>query len=219
MRLFHNPLSSNARRVLLTAHILETPLELVDVKLLDPADRKRLAELNPNGKVPVLQDGDFILWESCAIMQYLADLTPGQELYPQDLRARADVNRWMFWATQHFFPAVGVLTFQHIWKGMRGMGAADPRELERGEREILQFATVLDNHLQGRMWVAGSALSLADLSLAPAMTYVEPACLPLERFKNIGRWFAQIEASEAWQRTDAPWPPGLGGKGVGANPT
>jgi glutathione S-transferase len=94
MRLFHSPLSSNARRVLITLHHLGLAVEMINVDLLDQGDRRRLAELNPNGKVPVLQDGDFVLWESCAIMQYLADLTPHQTLYPQDPRARADVNRW-----------------------------------------------------------------------------------------------------------------------------
>lgn len=208
MRLFHNPLSSNARRVLLTAHILGAPLEVVNVGLGDPGDRRRLAEINPNGKVPVLQDGEFILWESCAIMQYLADLTPDQTLYPQDARARADVNRWMFWASQHFFPAVGVLTFEHIWKGMRGLGAADPRELARGERDVLQFATVLDNHLQDRQWVAGKACTLADLAIVPAMTYLEQGRLPLAQFTHIMRWFKQIEATPGWQQTNPQWPPG-----------
>lgn len=206
MRLFHNPLSSNGRRVLMTAHILDSPLELVNVALADPADRRRLAEINPNGKVPVLQDGDFILWESCAIMQYLADLTPDQTLYPQDARARADVNRWMFWASQHFFPAVGVLTFEHIWKAMRGLGAADPRELSRGERDVLQFATVLDHHLQGSEWVAGKSCTLADLAIAPAMTYLERGHLPLAQFTHIMRWFKQIEATPAWQETNVVWP-------------
>ena len=206
MRLFHNPLSSNGRRVLMTAHILDSPLELVNVALADPADRRRLAEINPNGKVPVLQDGDFILWESCVIMQYLADLTPDQTLYPQDARTRADVNRWMFWASQHFFPAVGVLTFEHIWKAMRGLGAADPRELARGERDVLQFATVLDHHLQGHEWVAGKSCTLADLAIAPAMTYLERGQLPLAQFTHIMRWFKQIEATPAWQETNVVWP-------------
>ena len=201
MRLFYSPLSSNARRVTLAAHILRSPLEMVYVNLKDPADRGRLAELNPNCKVPVLQDGDFVLWESCAIMQYLADMSPSQELYPQDPRARADVNRWMFWANQHFFPAVGVMTFENIWKGMMGLGAADSRELERGERGVLQFAAVLDHHLQDRQWVAGKSLSLADLAIVPAMMYVEPAHLPLAHFTNIQRWYQQIEASDAWQMT------------------
>ena len=205
MRLYNNPLSSNARRVLLTAHVLGVPLELVEVNLKDEAARKRLREVNPNGKLPVLEDGSFTLWESCAIMQYLADQTPDQELYPQDARARADINRWMFWACQHFAPAVGVLTFENIWKAMRGMGEADPRELARGERELLQFGAVLDAQLEGREWVTGKSLSLADLAIAPSLMYIERGRLPLERFPNLMAWFERIKALEAWQQTDVRW--------------
>lgn len=208
MRLFNHPLSSSGRRVALAAHLFKLPLEVVHVDLLDHSARRRLEEINPNGMVPVLQDGDFLLWESCAILQYLADLAPGQTLYPQDARARADVNRWMFWACQHFSPAIGVMTFENIWKGMDGMGAADPRELERGERQVLQFAGVLDNHLRERTWVAGQSLSLADVAIAPALMYIGPGRLPVQQFAHLMRWFAQIEALDAWKQTHAEWPQG-----------
>jgi glutathione S-transferase len=202
MRLYTNPLSSNGRRVLLAAHVLGLPLEVIAVDFRDEGDRARLREINLNGKLPVLEDGPFVLWESCAIMQYLADQAPEQELYPLDPRARADVNRWMFWACQHFAPAVGVLTFENIWKAMRGMGEADPRELARGERELLQFGAVLDKQLEGREWVTGKALSLADLAIAPSLMYMDKARLPLDRFPNVMAWFERIKALEAWQKTD-----------------
>jgi len=200
MRLYHNRLSSNARRVLLTASLLRITLELVEVNFKDEGDRRRLLAINPNGKLPVLEDGDFILWESCAIMQYLCEQAPAQTLYPAEPRARADINRWMFWTCQHFAPAVGVLTFEHIWKAMRGMGEADPRELARGERDLLQFGAVIDAQLAGREWIAGKALSLADLALAPSLMYLERGRLPLQRFPHLMAWFARIEALPAWQQ-------------------
>lgn len=202
MQLFHAPYSSNARRVVMTAHILETPLELVEVDLMDEGARRRLVELNPNSKVPVLADGGFVLWESCAIMQYLAELAPQQTLYPQDPQARGDVHRWMFWACQHWSPAIGVMTWENVWKGLCGAGAPDPAELARGEREVLTVAAVLDAHLAGRDWVAGKALSLADLAIAPAAMYLEPARLPLERFTHLMAWLERVRALDAWQATE-----------------
>lgn len=68
MRLYHHAISSNSRRVMLAAEHMGTPLDLVEVDLFGADDRRRLAEINPNNKLPVLQDGDFTLWESCAIM-------------------------------------------------------------------------------------------------------------------------------------------------------
>lgn len=202
MRLYHHPLSSNARRVVITARLLRVPLELVEVDLLDEGARRRLGEINPNGMLPVLEDGDLTLWESCAIMQYLAELAPDQELYPQDVRARADVNRWMFWACQHFAPAVGVLTWEHAWKGMTGNGEADPAEVARGEQELRKFAAVLDAHLAQRQWVAGKALSLADIALAAPLMYIEAGRLPVAGFPSLMAWFARCQALDAWQQTD-----------------
>ena len=73
MRLYQHPISSNARRALMTAVHIGAPVEFVELHLMNEADRRKLGELNPNNKIPVLQDGDFLLWESHAIMQYLCD--------------------------------------------------------------------------------------------------------------------------------------------------
>jgi glutathione S-transferase len=203
MRLYHHPISSNARRVVMAAKLLGTPLELVEVDLMDEGDRRRLAEINPNGKVPVLQDGAMLLWESCAILQYLADCAPDQTLYPQDVAARADVNRWMFWACQHFAPAISVLTWERVWKGMVGAGPTDPLEVARGERELAECAAVLERHLAGREWLAGKSLSLADIAVAPPLMYTAMAQLALAGYPNLQAWFGRMQALDAWQQTEA----------------
>jgi glutathione S-transferase len=88
MQLYYHPISSNARRVLMAADHLGVELDLIECNLMSASDRLRLQEVNDNGKIPVLADDDFVLWESCAIMQYLADSKPGQVVYPQ-IRWRA----------------------------------------------------------------------------------------------------------------------------------
>jgi len=205
MRLYHNPMSSNARRTLMTAIHLELPVELAEVDLMNMDDRRRLAELNPNVKVPVLADGTFLLWESCAIMQYLAGKAPGQTLYPEAPQARADIDRWMFWCAQHYAPAIGVLTWERAWKGMTGCGEADPLEVARGERELAECAFVLDNHLAGRSWVCGDSLSLADFALAAPMMYSDKVALPLAQYEHLQAWFARVQQLPAWQETNPLW--------------
>ncbi len=205
MRLYHNPMSSNARRTLMTAIHLELPVELAEVDLMNMDDRRRLAELNPNVKVPVLADGTFLLWESCAIMQYLAGKAPGQTLYPEAAQARADIDRWMFWCAQHYAPAIGVLTWERAWKGMTGCGEADPLEVARGERELAECAFVLDNHLAGRSWVCGDSLSLADFALAAPMMYSDKVALPLAQYEHLQAWFARVQQLPAWQETNPLW--------------
>ena len=205
MRLYHNPMSSNARRTLMTAIHLELPVELAEVDLMNMDDRRRLAELNPNVKVPVLADGTFLLWESCAIMQYLAGKAPGQTVYPEEAQARADIDRWMFWCAQHYAPAIGVLTWERAWKGMTGCGEADPLEVARGKRELAECAFVLDNHLAGRSWVCGDSLSLADFALAAPMMYSEKVALPLAQYEHLQAWFARVQQLRAWQETNPLW--------------
>lgn len=203
MRLYHNHLSSNGRRVLMVAEQLGLPLDIVNVDLMSESDRARLHEINPNGKLPVLEDGDFLLWESCAIMQYLCDVTPGQQLYPQDARVRADVNRWLFWGSQHFAETVSILAFENIWKGMIGLGEADPALVARAEGELRQLGAVLDGHLAQRDWLVGDALSLADIGVVTPMMYLEQAKLPLGDFPNLMRWFDRLRQLEIWKNTSA----------------
>ena len=205
MQLYHHPLSASARRVLMAAAHLGVALDLVEIDLTSPDDRRRLEEMNANSKVPVLVDGDFVLWESCAIMQYLADGTPGQTVYPHDRAARADVNRWMFWTCQHFAPALGVFGWENVWKKAVTGEDADPRELARGARDVAQTAAVLDKHLATRRWLVGDAVTLADYAMAAPLMYKEQARLPLDDYPHVLAWFARVQELPAWQRTTPAW--------------
>jgi len=202
LRLHHNPFSSSARRVVMTVRHLKLPVELVTITNLHaPDERARLMKMNPNAKIPVLEHGDFVLWESIAIMQYLADQAPGQTVYPPDLRARADVNRWLVWSAQHWSPALGVLTWERWMKGFLGRGEADPNELARGERDFAQFATVLDRHLAERDWISGDSVTLADFAIATPLMRVEEASISLAEYPHIAKWFDRVRALDAWKQT------------------
>lgn len=202
MRLYHHPMSANARRAVMTALHLEADVDLVLVDLAKGAQRKpEYLKLNPNGKVPVLDDGGFVLWESHAIMQYLADQTPGQTVYPEDARARADVNRWLFWSAHHLTPSISVLNWENVVKRVLGAGDPDPSAVQRGEAQVTDCAAILDAHLAGKRWVLGDRLTLADFSLASPLMAIGPARLPVTGFANVMRWFGRVQELDAWKRT------------------
>jgi glutathione S-transferase len=205
MRLYHNPISSNARRVLLTAAHLGIQLDEVVIDLMSDVDRRRLLEVNPNCKVPVLEDGELQLWESAAIMQYLADKAGAHSLYPPDLKARADINRWMFWGCQHFSPAISIFTWENLWKKLVTGADPDPVELARGAGDLEQYASVLEQHLSAREWVSGDALSLADFALAAPLMYIDKARLPLQAYPRLLAWFERVQALPAWSATHVDW--------------
>ena len=200
MRLYYHPRSSNSRRVLLTAHHLGLNLDLVIVDLARGEHKTaEYLQLNPNGKIPILVDGAFQLWESHAIMQYLADKSPEQDIYPQDISARADVNRWLFWSAYHFAPAAGLLIRERVSKRIvGGLGTPDPLEIARGEALFPETARVLDRHLAGKQWMAQNRPTLADFAIAAPLMHMAAAQLPVMGFDNLQAWFARVQSLRAW---------------------
>jgi len=160
-------------------------------------------KLNPNHLVPVLEHDGFVLWESYAIMQYLADMAPGQTVYPSDTRARTDVNRWLFWCGQNFMPGVGILNWENSIKSLIGIGPADPEEVARGERLLIEAANVLDDHFDNREWICDSGLSLADFAIAAPLADQHSAKLPVTGLPNLQRWLRRVKALDAWKSTAA----------------
>ena len=160
------------------------------------------AALNPNMRMPTLKDGDFVLWEANAILQYLALRRPDSGLFPADERARLDVTRWQFWDLAHWDPACAVFAFEYVAKPLlRGITEPDQAALAKGAELFHRAAKVLDGQLAGRKFVTGAALTLADFSLGAAMNIAEMAHYPVEPYAEIKRWYAGLRALPAWQKT------------------
>ena len=202
MKLYYNPLSPNVRRVRLTAAVLGLELEekRLDFAKGEHKNPEYLA-LNPNGAVPTLVDGDFVLTESRAIMQYLASKKPESGLLPRDEAARADVSRWQFWDAAHFSPALGSLVFEKLIKGMMGLGDPDAGKVQEGLANFRRFAAVLNKRLDGKPHVVGGALTLADLTLASSLMYAAQTEIPVSEFPNIQTWFSRITSLDGWKKT------------------
>jgi glutathione S-transferase len=202
MKLYLNLASPNVRRVRLTAAVLGLELE---EKSLDFAKGEHknpeFLALNPNGAVPTLVDGDFVLTESRAIMQYLAAKKPESGLLPRDEKARADVTRWQFWDSSHFSPQVGTLAFQRVVKKMFGMGDPDVAKVEEALVNYRRFAAVLNKALDGRKYVVGDSMTLADLTFASSLMYAKQADVPLAEFPNVQALFERISELDAWKKT------------------
>jgi glutathione S-transferase len=202
MKLYHNPLSPNVRRVRLTAAVLGLTLEekKLDFAKGEHKNPEYLA-LNPNGAVPTLVDGDFVLTESRAIMQYLATKKPESGLLPRDEAARADVTRWQFWDASHFSPHLAAVAFERLLKGMMGLGDPDPGKIQEALGSFRRFGAVLNKRLEGKQYVVGSALTLADLTLASSLMYSKQAEIPVAEFANVQSWFSRISDLDAWKKT------------------
>ena len=188
----------NPRKPCAVAKYLSAPVDLVRIDLA-AGEHKTPAFLavNPNAKVPALTDGDTRLWESHAIMCYLADKA-GSDLWPKDAR-QIDIIRWLNWDTAHFSRHGGALLYQNYIKPHFGMGAPDPAAVEEATGFFKQFAAVLDAHLDGRTYLVGESLSVADFGVACMLPSADVAKLPLDGFPQIQRWHAALEEIPAWR--------------------
>lgn len=204
MRLYNAGISPNALRVRAVAAELGIDLELIEIDLRNSeAKAKILAPVNPNLKVPVLVDGDFVLWESRAINAYLAGLKPEAGLYPDDARQRAVIDQWSYWQAIHLGPAMQRVSFERFMKAKFGMGAPDEAAIVGQLKDIAQFLPVLDGALAGKDWVAGT-LSLADFALATTFMYRDVAGISLAATPHVAAWIERLEARPSWQVAVAP---------------
>ena len=203
MKLYIHPMSSNARRARMAAIVLGHQPELVTIDLQKGEQKKPdYLAINPNGKVPTLVDGKVVVWESLAIMTYLADQKPGHAAYPSDLVARAHVNQWLFWTVAHWGPAISQLNFENFLKRMLGGGEPNEYAVQRATTLFHDAAKVLDAALAKSPNVAGETLTLADLAIAAPLMYAGLAKLPVADYAHVTRWFSTIQATEAWKATE-----------------
>ena len=156
--------------------------------------------MNPNGRTPVLKDGDLTLWESNAIMHYVASKKKN-DLWPEDARIRADISRWQFWQVAQWHEGCGGFLWENLVKKLLGFGDGDPAVLKKAEAAFHRDAPVLDAHLAKQLYLVNGALTLADFSVASYLHYAAVAKLPLERYRNIQAWYGRIEALPAWRDT------------------
>jgi glutathione S-transferase len=202
MKLYCFPASPNTWKVRAVAAHLGLPLEtaMIDISKGEQHSPDYLA-LNPTGRTPTLVDGDFVLWESTAIMQYLASQKPNT-LYPDDARSRADITRWQSWSLQHWGAgACNPLTFENFVKRLVGLGPPDNVAVARATEEFHREAKILDDHLATRKWLVGNDVTLADFSVAAGLIYAGEAQMPLAPYRNVQDWFARVFALPAWKET------------------
>ena len=117
--------------------------------------------LNPNGLVPVIEDDGFVLWESNAIVRYLAAKHPQAGLWPEDPRARADADRWMDWQATSFTPAMRDV----FWQLLRTPpDQRDAGTIERSVAKSAEMAAILDQHLAGKTYLTGETFGMGDIA-------------------------------------------------------
>ena len=145
--------------------------------------------MNPNGLVPVIEHDGFVLWESNAIVRYLAARHGDGTLWPTDIQTRADVDRWMDWQAVSLNPGIGPAFIQLI------RTAAEKRDatvIETARIDVEKKLAILDAHLATREYVAGSTFTMGDIPLGCSVDRWYKLPLVREAHPHVESWYANL---------------------------
>jgi glutathione S-transferase len=158
-----------------TLQELDIPFESVVVKLTENEHKRpEFLQINPAGRLPVLVDGNLIVTESAAIVRYLAEKFPDKQLWPRALPERAQADRWlMFAVTELEQPLWRIARHTFLYPEEQRI----PADIKIASREVKEMAAVLEKHMQGREFVAGSHVTVADFVVAYTLDWANEAKL------------------------------------------
>jgi glutathione S-transferase len=189
----------NVRKVLFFLEDIGLPYERLDYgRGFQPTNTPEFLTLNPNALVPVLVEGDTVIWESHTILRYLAAKYSPPGYYPPGLDRRAVVDQWLDWKIAHVSPAIRPLFFRHFLK----MGEFTDREVAEGEAECARLFTILDAQLHKTgAYVAGPELTIADSSIG--MATHRWLNLPLKRpeLREVARYYETLSKLPSYKKT------------------
>jgi glutathione S-transferase len=202
MKIYADPITINCRKVLAGLDLMNVPYELVLVDYFKGEQKSdAYVALNPNASIPAMVDGDLVLWESNAILQYAAEKVGNEAAYPRDLDKRADLNRWLFWESASWFPACYTFLVENCVKPLLG-SCADPQVLNDNLPQFHKLAGILDRRLSDREFVMGTSPTIADIALASPMHLYDWQQIPLDQHPHLKRWITQsMEGVPSWRKT------------------
>lgn len=187
--------SGNAYKVALALTFADIEWEPVFVDFFNGATRTpEFRAINEMGEVPVLVDGETVLTQSGVILDYIS--SKSGKLGGRSAAERREVLRWMFWDNHKLSTQIGTARF------LANFVAEDKRPagvIPFFQSRLKTAYTVLNGHLEGRRWVAGEAMTIADLSLCGYLYYPEPFGFDRADWPNIDAWLDRIAAVPGWK--------------------
>ncbi len=206
MKLYMHPVSMTSRPVRLFIAESGIPVDEQVVDLFTGEHYKEpYASMNPNRLVPMLEDGDFRLTESSAILKYLADKI-GSPAYPKDLKQRARVNEMMDWLNTNFYREYAYnLIYPQLFPHMkRPSDEVQKATMEWGKERARGWLQVLNDHWIGpnRQYLCGDEVTIADYLGAAFVTLGEIVRCDFSPYPNVQRWLGNMKKLKSWPKVN-----------------
>jgi glutathione S-transferase len=190
--------SSNVQKVMWTVAELGIEHERIDAGMaFGLVNEPWYREKNPNGRIPMIEDDGFVLWESNAIVRYLAAKYGQPRFYPNDLHVRADADRWMDWATSTVAPLMSPLFYGLIRTPLEQRNA---KSIDEASVKMEECAAILNKHLTGRSFIAGDEFSMGDIPLGCFINRWYGLPLNRSHYDALADWYARLSKRPAFQQ-------------------
>ena len=197
MKLLGRKTSGNVQKVMFLLEELKMPYERVDVgRQFNNTQTPEYLAKNPNAKVPTLEDGEVIIWESNTILRYLANKAKSN-LYPTDPAQRTHVERWMDWQLSALNNP-----YMAMFREAKLEPAKRSADFETQRKDLGTQLSILDKAI-GPGYVAGPSFTIADICLAPIVTRCLKFGVELPELPNVKRWDAEMNKREAFKKATA----------------
>lgn len=193
MKLYYVAISGNSYKVRILFSLLNVPYEKVMVDTRNREHKKPpFLKLNPRGEVPVLEDGGVVLWDSCAILVYLARKHGGEQWLPAEPAAMAQVMQWVALAGNEI-----QFGLQYARRGML-QDRWTAGTLEQGQAMARVALNALEGRLKDHQWLALGRPTIADVACFPYIETAPEAKVPLEPYPAVTAWLARCKALPGW---------------------
>jgi glutathione S-transferase len=187
LTIFGFDFSSPSNKVRFAANAIGLKYEYKQVNLLAGEQKTPdFLKLNPIGRVPAIDDNGFKVFESAAIIKYLADKN-NSPLYPKDLQKRTIVDQWIDFANIHVGPALARVTFNRVMYKFLKV-EKDERSLNDGIKFLGNFLPIIEKQLKENKYLAGNDMTLADINLLAVLDPAELSSVDLTAYPSITLW-------------------------------
>jgi len=194
--------SGNCYKVRLAAALVGVQFERrnYDIMLGETRTAEFIANVNSNGRIPVLQVGERFIPESNAACYFVAE---GSALIPADRFDHADMLRWMFWEQYSHEPNIATLRFWMGWVGLDNLSDLQRIQMPSKRQAGKEALKLMDRHLDGREWFVGNSISLADICLFAYTHVAGDADFDLKRYPQVLEWMERVKGQPRYIPMDA----------------
>ncbi|MDY6941292.1 MAG: pentapeptide repeat-containing protein [Cyanobacteriota bacterium] len=196
LKLYHNPVSGNSRRVWMALIEKQLPFELIPLNLDGDQFEADFLEISPFNRIPVLIDDGFVVVESLAILDYLETQYPTPSLLPKDAKSLAAVRMVELATVNELFPAMNPLIAK-----MMGFGDDNEEKLSQSRQQIAKVLTFFQEKLGDRPYIGSDRLTLADIVAGTVVIWLPQMGVSLDEYPHLQAWLQRLAERESWQQT------------------